>query len=581
MSDFFKEIIPVLKRKKLNPKELNRLKNKLAKKYRLKKIPTNAEILLNANSKDYKKLNLITKPTRTLSGVAPIALMCKPHKCPHGTCIYCPGGPGSEFGDVPQSYTGKEPSTMRSIRNNYDPYLIVMNRLEQFVVLNQNPEKTEVIIQGGTFPALDKNYQNNFVCYVFKAMNDFSKLFYSKNGFNWTKFKQFFELPGDIFDKNRTRRIQTKLLKLKSKSTLLKEQKNNETSKIRCVGLTIETKPDWGLLKQANEMLEQGCTRVELGVQATDDKILMFVNRGHGVKEIIDSTRILKDLGLKINYHMMPGLPLSSPKKDLTMLKDTLDNPDFRPDMYKIYPTMVMKGTALYKLYKQGKYKPITTKTASNIISKFKKHIPYWIRIMRVQRDIPTFMSEAGVDRTNLRQYIAKDCNCIRCREAGLMSRNKSINTKNIKLFVEEYEASQGKEFFISFEDTKRESLFGYCRLRFPSQCLRKEITDNSALIRELHVVGTAVGIENPEQNQDFQIGTLKNKKNSLTHHIGEEGNVQHKGLGKKLLKKAEQIARQNNKNKVVVISGIGVREYYKKLGYRKEGCYVVKKLNI
>ena len=156
---------------------LKYIKNKLAKKYRLKKIPTNAEILLNANSKDYKKLNLITKPTRTLSGVAPIALMCKPHKCPHGTCIYCPGGPGSEFGDVPQSYTGKEPSTMRSIRNNYDPYLIVMNRLEQFVVLNQNPENTEVIIQGGTFPALDKNYQNNFVCYVFKAMNDFSKLF--------------------------------------------------------------------------------------------------------------------------------------------------------------------------------------------------------------------------------------------------------------------------------------------------------------------------------------------------------------------------------------------------------------------
>ncbi len=561
MSDFYSEIISKLKKKSLDNEKLNKLKNKLSKKYNLNKIPLNAEILLHASPSDFKKLKLITKPTRTLSGVAPIALMTQPHKCPHGTCIYCPGGPNSEFGNVPQSYTGKEPSTMRSIRNHYDPYFIVFNRLEQYIILNQNPEKTEVIIQGGTFPSLDENYRKKFLTYIFKAMNDFSDLFYRKNEFDFVKFRKFFELPGDIKDKNRTKSIQEKLLKLKGTSSLEKEQKKNETSKIRCVGLTIETKPDFGLLEQGNQMLECGCTRVELGIQATDENILKFVNRGHTLLDSIDSTRILKDLGFKINYHMMPGLPLSNPKKDLKMLKETIDNSNFRPDMYKIYPTMVMKGTALYKLWKKGKYKPMTRESAADVISEFKRYLPHWIRIMRVQRDIPTYATEAGVDKNNLRQYVEKKlleknitCKCIRCREAGLMSLKKKIDVKEIKLFVEEYEASKGKEFFISFEDSKREFLFGYCRLRFPSQFLRKEITDKSALLRELHVVGSATG-------------------------IGEEGNLQHKGLGKKLLEKAEKIAEQHRKNKMVVISGVGAKEYYKKFRYVKEGPYMVKKL--
>jgi elongator complex protein 3 len=283
------------------------------------------------------------------------------------------------------------------------------------------------------------------------------------------------------------------------------------------------------------------------------------VNRGHTLKESIESTRILKDLGFKINYHMMPGLPLSNPKKDLEMLRETLDNPDFRPDMYKIYPTMVMKGTGLDALWRLEKYVPMLRESAADVISEFKRYIPHWIRVMRVQRDIPTYVTEAGVDKTNLRQYIDKKlvekhikCKCIRCREAGLMSLKRKISSKNIKLFVEEYEASKGKEFFISFEDAKRELLFGYCRLRFPSQFLRKEITKTSALLRELHVVGTAAG-------------------------IGDEGEMQHKGLGKKLLKKAEEIAKKHKKNKMVVISGVGAREYYKKMGYRKEGVYVVR----
>jgi len=366
--DFYTEIISILKKEEISKHNLNILKNKLAKKHGIKRIPTDAEILLHANNDDYKNLKLITKPTRTLSGVAPIALMCKPHKCPHGTCIYCPGGPGSEFGDVPQSYTGKEPSTMRSIRNLYDPYLIVFNRLEQFVILHQNPQKTEIIVQGGTFLSLDKKYKDEFIMYIFKALNDFSNLFYNNNELDFVKFKKFFMLPGDKDDPLRIKKIHEKLLKLKGNSTLKKEQKINEKSIIRCVGLTIETKPDYGLLKQGNELLEYGCTRVELGVQTTNDEILKFVNRGHNNQTTIDSTRILKDLGFKINYHMMPGLPKSNPKKDLKELIKTLENEDYRPDMYKIYPTMVMKGTGLFNLLKHEKYVPISTETAEKLL---------------------------------------------------------------------------------------------------------------------------------------------------------------------------------------------------------------------
>jgi elongator complex protein 3 len=384
-------------------------------------------------------------------------------------------------------------------------------------------------------------------------------MFYTKKGLSFTKFRNFFELPNIVKDNERTKRIQKKLLEQKGIAYLKKELQRNEKSRIRCVGLTIETKPDWGLLEQGNEMLEYGCTRVELGIQATDEKILSFVNRGHGLKESIESTRILKDFGFKINYHMMPGLPLSDPEKDLEMLKETLDNPDYRPDMYKIYPTMVMKGTALYNLWKRGKYNPMTRESAAEVIAEFKRFIPHWIRIMRVQRDIPTYMTEAGVDRTNLRQYIDKKlvekgikCSCIRCREAGLMSLKKKISSKELKIFTEGYEASKGKEFFISFEDAKREILFGYCRMRFPSQSLRPEITMDSAIIRELHVVGTATG-------------------------IGEDGNMQHKGIGKRLLLNAEGIAKKHKKNKLVVISGVGAREYYRNQGYVKEGAYMVK----
>jgi len=559
MEKLYEEIVKEILEKDLKTRsEIIKLRDRLSKKYKPKKLPSLIQILMNAPEDKIKilKPKLLTKPVRTISGVAPLAIMTKPISCPHGKCIYCPGGLNSSFGDVPQSYTGGEPATMRAIRNHYDPYLQIFNRLEQYVLLGHNFEKIELIIMGGTFPSFPKKYQEEFIKFSFKALNDFSKLFFNKKGeFDYIKFKKFYELPSENFEnKERTKRIQDKLLKLKKTCTLTKEQTINETAKVRCVALCIETKPDWGLLKHGNQMLRLGCTRVELGIQSVYEDVIKKVHRGHTIKDTKDSIRILKDLGFKVAGHYMPGLPLTNKKKDLEGMKQLFSDENFKPDMLKVYPTMVSPGTALYAEYKQGKFKPLNSKDAAELIAKFKKYVPRYCRIMRIQRDVPTQQWSAGVEMTNFRQHLFQKykvtCNCIRCREPM----GKEISWNDVKIKVQEYGASKGKEFFISAEDTKNDLLVGFARMRFPHKNLRKEITKNSALIRELHVYGTSTGIK-------------------------EKGQVQHKGWGKKLMQKAEEIAKRHKKDKMIVISGIGVREYYYKLGYKKEGPYVTKKL--
>ena len=555
---FFTEIIEYIMDEKPGKDKLSKQKVRLCSKHRLQRIPTDIEILMNADKEDasFLKRYLLTKPTRTISGVAIVAIMSGVFPCPHGVCTQCPGGPGSKFGDIPQSYTGREPATMRAVRNRYDSYLQVFNRLEQYVVLGQSPEKVELIIMGGTFPSFPKKYQEEFVYYAFKAMNDFSRLFYRKGVFDILKFRDFFGLPGKVGDKDRVRSIHKKLLamKKKNKKRLEAEQRENEKSNIRCVGLTIETRSDYAGLRHANEMLRLGCTRVELGVQSVYDEALERINRGHDVGESIRATKTLKDLGFKINYHMMLGLPGIDFLQEIEGLKRLFDSPDFRPDMLKLYPCMVLKGTKLFDEWKKGFYKPLTTEQATRLIIEFKKHIPEYVRIMRVQRDIPTKVTESGVDRTNLRQYIHErmekhgfKCRCIRCREI----KDKEIKGK-VELKINNYSASDGEEYFISVENKDR--IIGFCRLRFPSQSLRKEIPLNSALIRELHVYGSAARIRG-------------------------EGRVQHKGFGRKLLITAENIARKAGKKKIIVISGVGVRGYYRKLGYKKQGPYMVKNI--
>jgi elongator complex protein 3 len=555
---FYKEITRILKKKKLKRHALNRLKIKLCDKYGLKKVPTDIEILTHMSTNDMKglKTRLLTKPSRTLSGVAVVAVMTKPIKCPHGKCIYCPGGPESFFGDVPQSYTGHEPASMRAARAHYDSYTQVFNRLEQYIVLGHNPEKVEMIVMGGTFPSFPKRYQKEFVGYAFKAMNDFSEIFYHENGFSFMEFKEFFGLPGMVGDKERITAIHNKLKNIKDELLLEKELKDNETARIRCVALCIETRPDYCKEHHINQMLALGTTRVELGVQTIYNKVLHRIERGHSVEDSIKATQLLKDSFLKVGYHIMPGLPGSNIDDDAYMFKELFDNPDFRPDALKIYPCMVMPGTELHEQWKEGWYKPLTTEQAAKLIAQSKAFIPEYCRVMRVQRDIPTKVTSAGVDMTNLRQYIADamekeklKCRCIRCREP----KGKRIDFRNIKIKEEFYEASRGTEVFISAEDRKNDLLLGFCRLRKPYKPFRKEITKKSVGIRERHVYGTATG-------------------------IGEPGHIQHRGLGKALLKRAEDIAKKRfNADKILIMSGIGAREYYKKLGYKKDGVYMGK----
>lgn len=554
---FLYEIVEFLKDS--NPSKINLAKKKveLCRKHKLKKIPTDIEIYLNLEEDlpQLKKL-LQTKPTRTSSGVATLALMTHPFCCPHGKCTYCPGGQESHFGDVPQSYTGNEPATMRGIRNNYDAYLQVFNRLEQYVAIGQSPEKIEIIIMGGTFIATNKAYQEEFVKYAFAAMNDFSDLFFTPS-FNLEKFKEFFELPGSIRDDARGDRIRARILELKQNNSesLSQVHKKNESSNIKCVGLTIETKPDEGFLDQGNKMLDLGCTRVELGIQTLRDDVLKKVKRGHTLSDTKKSIRELKDLGFKLNFHMMPGLPGVSLDDEKIIFRELFELDEYKPDMLKIYPLMVMPGTELYEDFKKGLYKPLKTDAAIDLLAQVISDVPFYCRVMRVQRDIPPKYAMAGVDRSNLRQLIDSEI-----KKRGLTVneiRHREIKGDIIKdpvdISVFEYGASGGTEYFISLNDANKK-LVGFVRMRFPSESLRSEITVQSAIIRELHVYG-------------------------FSSPINASGNAQHRGFGKMLMQTAEDIAKSRSKNKMVVISGVGVRNYYKKLGYVQEGPYMVKEL--
>ncbi len=555
---FLSDLVAFLKKEVPSKEALAKQKVILCRKRGLKKIPTDIEIYLNLGeeSEELKKL-LQTKPVRTSSGVATVALMTHPLRCPHGRCSYCPGGQDSHFGDVPQSYTGNEPATMRGIRNNYDPYLQVFNRLEQYVAIGQSPEKIELIIMGGTFIATVRDYQKEFITQAFSALNDFSELFFTPD-FNLDKFKEFFELPGSIRDEARGDRIRERILALKKANvdSLGVAHKKNEASRIRCVGLTIETKPDQGFKVHGNSMLELGCTRVELGVQTLRDDVLRKVRRGHSLDDTKRSVRELRDLGFKLNFHMMPGLPGVSLEEEKVIFRELFEDESFKPDMLKIYPLMVMPGTELFEDFKRGLYKPLKTVDAIPLLAEILSSVPEYCRVMRVQRDIPPKYAAAGVDMSNLRQVVDQEI-----KKKGLVVREirhreikGDVVAEPLELRVFEYVASFGAEFFISLNDAN-DKLLGFVRMRFPSQSLREEITLDSALIRELHVYGFASPISS------------------------DDSNVQHRGLGKQLMKKAEEIALSRGKNKMVVISGVGVRSYYGKLGYRLEGPYMVKEL--
>jgi len=452
----------------------------------------------------------VKKPIRTKSGVTPLAVVLKPFPCPHGRCTYCP-----REKNVPNSYTTKSPAIMRAITLDYDPYTQVKARLNAFKKMGHPTSKIEIIIIGGTFLAYQKEYQYDFIKNIYNALNQ------------------------------------------KKSKTLEQAKKLNEKAENRCVALCIETRPDWCKKEHIDRLLDFGCTRVELGVQIPNDKIYKKVKRGHTVNDVIKATKLLKDSGFKVGYHIMPGLPGSSLRKDLRLFKKLFSNSDFKPDQLKIYPLQIIENTPLEKDYLSGKFKVYKENEMTDLLCKIKSHVPEYCRIMRIIRQFDSSSISSGDIKSSSRGNLAKrmeemglKCKCIRCREIGFSNEIK----QDPKLKIKKYKASKGKEFFISFESEN--CLFGLCRARIPYQPFRKEITKKTLIIRELHVYGKEVRVDN-----DLEYGT------------------QHKGLGKKLMLQVEEIAKQNDCNKIVVISGVGAREYYKKIGYKQDGNYVSKNI--
>ena len=492
---------------------------RICTKYSLDKIPKNYEILSTVDGKSYEKLQkiLLKKPVKTASGVAVIALMPKPYACPHGRCTYCPGG--IEF-NTPNSYTGKEPGTISAIENEYNANIQIISKLNQLQKFGHDITKIELVIVGGTFLFMPKDYQENFIKSCYDALNGFPSL------------------------------------------NMKIAMENNQKTKNRNVGFTIETKPDYCKKEHIDLMLSYGVTRVEIGVQSLHERVYKIVNRGHNYNDVIDSFQISKDSGYKIVAHMMPGLPTMTPNEDINDFKKLFDDSNLKPDMLKIYPSLVLKNTPLYNDYLEKKYEPYTDEEMLHVLTEAKKMVPKWVRIMRVQREITPGEIQAGPKAGNLRQIVHKrlkdegfSCKCIRCREAGLA--RKKMPPEFLKLDIEKYDSSGGKETFISFDD-EDETIYGFLRLRKPSELAhRDEITPNSCIVRELHVFGKSIKIGEHEENS-----------------------IQHAGLGKKLMNEAEKISKEGfDAKKLLVISAVGTREYYKKLGYSLDRPYMSKQL--
>jgi elongator complex protein 3 len=449
------------------------------------------------------------KPTRTISGVSPIAVVIEPRKCPHGTCLYCPSL------EVPQSYTPESPAIMRAKMLNYDPYMQVKARLKAFSAMGHSTNKIELIVMGGTFLAYPVNYQYDFIKKCYDALNGIES------------------------------------------GSLEEAKRINENSAHRCVALCIETRPDVCEDEEIKRMLDFGTTRCELGVQILDDEIYRIVKRGHSVKDVREATKRLREKGFKIVYHIMPNLPGSSFENDIEKFEKIFEDEDFRPDGLKIYPCQVVKGSELEKIYYEGKYSPYDEERLIDLLIELKRRVPKYCRIMRVMREIPPSYLVAGTKRIDLRNLVRIEmekrglrCNCIRCREVGFAIRQGKDLDLNLSLEKIKYRANGGEEVFLSFVNSD-DILFAICRLRLPDR-------GECAFIRELHVYGPEVEINKVE-----------------------EGKVQHKGLGKKLLAEAERIARRRYKT-LKVISGVGVRNYYRSLGYElDEEGYMVKNLVI
>ncbi|TPX69124.1 hypothetical protein SpCBS45565_g02656 [Spizellomyces sp. 'palustris'] len=511
---------------------LNGVKSRIARKHKLHTQPKLVDIIA-AIPEQYKAMllpKLRAKPVRTASGIAVVAVMCKPHRCPHiamtgNICVYCPGGPDSDFEYSTQSYTGYEPTSMRAIRARYNPYEQARGRVDQLKQLGHSVDKVEYIIMGGTFMSLAEDYRNWFIANLHDALSGFSS--------------------SDVDEAVRV----------------------SEQSETKCIGITIETRPDYCLKPHLSQMLRYGCTRLEIGVQSVFEDVARDTNRGHTVKAVCESFQLAKDAGYKVVAHMMPDLPNVGMERDMEQFKEYFENPAFRSDGLKLYPTLVIRGTGLYELWRTGRYKNYSPEALVDLVARILALVPPWTRVYRVQRDIPMPLVTSGVEHGNLRELalnrmkdLGTECRDVRTREVGIQDIHNKVQPDQVELVRRDYVANGGWETFLSYEDPRQDILVGLLRLRKCSDAVfRPELKDagQCSIVRELHVYGSVVPIHNRDPTK-----------------------FQHQGFGTLLMEEAERIARDEHGSvKLAVISGVGTRHYYRKLGYELDGPYMSKML--
>ena len=502
--------------------QVDEIKRAYCRSAGLSSFPKNSAILAVAEDEELGVLRPVLRKSdvRSRSGVAVVAVMTRPASCPHGVCTMCPGGLST---NTPQSYTGHEPAARRGLLNAYDPLRQTTSRISQLEKIGHNVDKVDVILMGGTFNHNPVKYQESFIKGVFDGLN------------------------GTI------------------SSDLPSAHKVNEVAKHRCIGLTVETRPDMCSPKKLNNLIKWGVTRLELGVQTLYDDVYDRINRGHTVKDVQDAFERARNFGFKITAHMMPGLPGNDYSRDIDSAHRLFTDENYIPDEIKIYPLQIIQGTQMYEEFLEGKAQALALDDAVKIIADIKEMTPPFIRIKRILRDIPAHQVQDGPKKGNIRQLaqalLQKEnrfCRCIRCREVGHRQfSGQTVDYSNLQLITRSFTASGGKEYFLSFEDPNNDVLFGFLRLRLLPKFVRSELSDSS-IIREVHIYGRSMGIgHTPEEPGDFQ----------------------HKGLGKRLVQRAEEISQDAGYQYINVISGVGVREYYRKLGYRQNGPYMVKDL--
>uniref|UniRef100_A0A665WD45 Elongator complex protein 3 n=1 Tax=Echeneis naucrates TaxID=173247 RepID=A0A665WD45_ECHNA len=487
---------------------LNKVKTKTSAKYGLEAQPRLVDIIAAVPPQYRRALlpKLKAKPIRTASGIAVVAVMCKPHRCPHisftgNICVYCPGGPDSDFEYSTQSYTGYEPTSMRAIRARYDPYLQTRHRVEQLKQLGHSVDKVEFIVMGGTFMALPEEYRDYFIRNLHDALSGHTS------------------------------------------NNVAEAVRYSERSNTKCVGITIETRPDYCLKRHLSDMLGYGCTRLEIGVQSVYEDVARDTNRGHTVRAVCESFHLAKDAGFKVVAHMMPDLPNVGMERDVEQFIEFFENPAFRPDGLKLYPTLVIRGTGLYELWKTGRYKSYSPSALVDLVARILALVPPWTRVYRVQRDIPMPLVSSGVEHGNLRELalarmkdMGTECRDVRTREVGIQEIHHKVRPYQVELVRRDYVANGSWETFLSYEDPEQDILIGLLRLRRCSpQSFRPELKGGVSIVRELHVYGSVVPVSSRDPSK-----------------------FQHQGFGMMLMEEAERIARdEHGSGKLAVISAV------------------------